>query len=390
MEKNIIGYERMHIMNGEKIAYTISGYSGQHYYPHTLADYAHVIKNYCKNEIPHLPIMAVDSHDCYACDFRCKDCLADETKGWFKNSLHAYSDYQAEFEKYKIALKKIVDYSAECGIHNVRFEMSGEGNPDLYPFRNEIIEYSKKIGMEPVYISSGSKIDDRLLTTLVKYAKYIRISMPGINNESYIKYSGQYRFKFENAIDLIKKLVKMRDDFQRQDDLLIGVRCCLRSDYIDELERVAILLTEDIGVDTFQIVRAIQNENTDNEYISNDVKKILLSLKIKNKVVVPDNLDFYYNRRKNKNLVGNVCFAAKLTPILYSSYLLPCTHTRIIRNLESYINSDLSLYTVPNFCINTNTCKTCCAIKDNTIFTKIYQITSKIIEEGGNPGYICE
>lgn len=36
MEENIIGYERMHIMNGKKIAYTISGYRGQHYYPHTL------------------------------------------------------------------------------------------------------------------------------------------------------------------------------------------------------------------------------------------------------------------------------------------------------------------------------------------------------------------
>ena len=336
MGKNIISYERMHIVNGEKIMYTISGFSGQHYYPHTLVDYAYAIKKYCKKDIPHLPIMAVDSHDCYACDFKCKDCLADETKKWFKNSFHTYDDLQAEFEKYKIALKKIVDYSAECGIYNVRFEMSGEGNPDLYPFRNEIIEYAKKIGMEPVYISSGSKIDDRLLATLVKYAKYIRISMPGINNESYIKYSGQCRFMFDNALNLIKKLVKMRDHVERKDDLLIGVRCCLRSDYINDLEKVAILLTEEIGIDTFQIVRAIQNENTDNEYISNDVKKILLSLKNKKKVVVPDNLDFYYNRRENSNFRGDFCFAAQLTPILYSDYLLPCTHTRIIRNLDKF------------------------------------------------------
>ena len=48
------------------------------------------ITRYVLGEIPYLPIMAVDCHDCYACDFHCQDCLADETKDWFRKTKNIF------------------------------------------------------------------------------------------------------------------------------------------------------------------------------------------------------------------------------------------------------------------------------------------------------------
>ena len=274
---------------------SIRGFSSQHYYPHKLSDYAMAIYRYMNGDIPYLPIMAVDCHDCYACDFRCEDCLAEETKDWFMSNFHAFKDYLHDLEKYKTSLLKIANYSANVGESSVRFEMSGEGNPDLYPFRNDIVKFAHDLGMKPVYISSGSYLDNNLCETLVKYCSYIRISLPGITDSSYCKYSRQNRFLFTDAIKLLENLVKLRKRFGRENDLVLGVRTCLRPEISSAIESVVELLIN-IGIDTFQLVRAIRNESDETKIsnipISNEIKDILLTINKRKEVSIHDNLDY--------------------------------------------------------------------------------------------------
>lgn len=336
--KNIYNIpNEMKIYSNGKLLHTIKGYSGQHYYPHKLSDYARAIYKYVSGNSNHLPIMAVDCHDCYACDFRCQDCLADETKEWFRKNLNTFVNYEDEFIKYKLALEKIAQYSAEVGETSVRFEMSGEGNPDLYPYRTEIIKYAHSLGMKPVYISSGSYIDKALCEVLVRYCSYIRISLPGITDASYKKYSGQEKFLFSDAINLIRRLVALRKEFNRENELLIGVRTCLRPEIAHAIAEVSTLLIDDIGIDTFQIVRAIKNNDTNDEevIIPEKIRKVLQNLGKNQKISVPDCLDTYYNFRKTTDTFrGSMCLASELTPILYSNYLLPCTHTQMIKKFN--------------------------------------------------------
>ena len=51
MNKDMIFFRNMDILVDKNIVKTIKDYSGQHYYPHTLADYANAITKYIKNEI---------------------------------------------------------------------------------------------------------------------------------------------------------------------------------------------------------------------------------------------------------------------------------------------------------------------------------------------------
>lgn len=382
--KNIchISNEMKIYSNGE-LVHTIKDYSGQHYYPHKLSDYAKAIYKYVSGVSSHLPIMAVDCHDCYACDFKCQDCLADETKEWFRKSLNTFANYKDEFVKYKQALKKIAEYSAEVGETSVRFEMSGEGNPDLYPYRSEIIEFAHSLGMKPVYISSGSYINETLCEVLVRYCSYIRISLPGITNASYKKYSGQDKFLFSNAIDLIRQLVTLRKEFNRENELLIGVRTCLRPAIAHAIAEVSTLLIDDIGIDTFQIVRAIKNNNSNDDemVIPEEIRNLLQNLGNNKKISVPDCLDTYYNFRETTDTFrGSMCMASELTPILYSNYLLPCTHTQMIKKVQS-VGVDLAEKEIMPNHRDAKACDTCCAIKDNSIFADIFRIVKRAVQE---------
>lgn len=122
----------------------------QHFYPLSILDYANLMLRYLKKEITELPIVSLDSHDYNFCDFNCKDCLAVDTRKWAQENLN-FNNF--DFEHYKRVLKEISRYSKQRGCDSIRFEMSGEGNPDMYPYRSKIIKYAvEECNMKPVYI----------------------------------------------------------------------------------------------------------------------------------------------------------------------------------------------------------------------------------------------
>ena len=103
----------------EEIA-RIDNIDTQHFYPHTVAQYCDLMKKKILKEIAEIPICSVDCHDCFACDYSCKDCLADQTKTWALNNLNMQAR-GTDLAAYKRVLRKISNYSEKNGINNVRF-----------------------------------------------------------------------------------------------------------------------------------------------------------------------------------------------------------------------------------------------------------------------------
>lgn len=135
-----------------KIMFELNMIQNQHFYPLSILDYANLMLKYMKKEITNLPIMSLDSHDYNFCDFNCKDCLAVDTREWAKKHLNFVNFDPNHYEK---VLSEIARYSKQRGCDSIRFEMSGEGNPDMYPYRARIIKYAAtQCNMKPVYISS--------------------------------------------------------------------------------------------------------------------------------------------------------------------------------------------------------------------------------------------
>ena len=141
-----------------RVIFELNIIQNQHFYPLNILDYANAMKSLLQGKISNLPIMSLDSHDYNFCDFNCKDCLAVDTREWAKENLGFVNFDPDQYEK---VLKEIARYSKQRGCDSVRFEMSGEGNPDMYPYRARIIKYAAtECNMKPVYISSGSRLDE--------------------------------------------------------------------------------------------------------------------------------------------------------------------------------------------------------------------------------------
>ena len=377
----------------KKIIFELSMIHNQHFYPLSILDYANIMLKKMKGEICNLPIMSLDSHDYNFCDFNCKDCLAVDTRNWAKKELK-FTNF--DIEHYKKVLKEIARYSKKRGIDSLRFEMSGEGNPDMYPDRAELIKYAKEeCNMKSVYISSGSRLTEETIDALAKYAYYIRISFPGVCNEAYKKYSVQknqkQEFTYDDAMNLIEKLVKKRKEYGREGELMIGARTCMRPEnagfYISTAKKLG-----KMGADSFQIVKILVPEGEEIEKYKL-TKEAALELKKLNEkykdyglmhIQIPSKLDYmYYDRKLDDNYKPSQCYSSLLSPILYGPNLIICTHWEKIKDVKDshygkLLGTEEELETMidgDNGCrirkCVPEKCSSCCSIYDNQVMDLI-------------------
>lgn len=367
----------------------------QHYYPITILDYAIALKEYIKSNQKKIPIISLMVKDYPICDFNCKDCLSHKSREW---ALKNIDKLIFEINTYKKVLKQISNYSEKNGCKSIRLEFCGEGNPDLYKYRDEIIEYAnKECNMKIVYVSTGSKLSKKNILNLVKNAYFIRISFPGIDEQSYTKYSRQKckkQFDYNDALTLLKELIKLRKKNNREQDLLIGVRASIRNEFNDKYFSFSKKM-DDIGIDCIQFVKIIRynSSNNCNQDINKDlIKELKYTSEYKyykniKQIQIPTDLDkVYRDRIIMKN--SNICFSSFFSPLLYGNHLITCTHWDKIMDKkyhygtvcgnekEIYNLFDSNNMKMIQENIN-NKCDDCCSIYDNTILNKIYGLLSK-------------
>lgn len=377
----------------KRIIFELNVIQNQHFYPLNILDYANTMLKYMKHEISDLPIMSLDSHDYNFCDFNCKDCLAVDTRNWAKEKL-GFTNF--DIDHYEKVLKEISRYSKKRGLDSVRFEMSGEGNPDMYPHRARLIKYAaEECNMKCVYISSGSQLNDETIDALAKYAYYVRISLPGINEKAYEKYSSQKNknnpFTYSKAIDLIKRLVEKRKEYGREGQLMIGARTCMRPENEGSYMRAAMDLVA-AGADSFQIVKILIpiGDKIEKYALSDKTIEELTNLKQNYSeigllhVQIPHDLDYmYYDRKIDDKQKPSQCYSSLVSPILYGPNLIICTHWEKIKDVEGSHYAKLSGEVGELEDVMTNEhaqyirkcvpekCSSCCAIFDNQMLEMI-------------------
>ncbi|MBQ3695530.1 MAG: hypothetical protein II938_00970 [Alphaproteobacteria bacterium] len=365
----------------------------QHFYPLSIKDYCYAIKSAVKKGLKALPILSISSKDYPYCDFSCEDCLACPSRNWAIKAGHIKYPV-IPLDKYKNMLKEISRYSKERGVDRVRFEFCGEGNPDLYEHRAEIIRYAaQECNMGVVYVSTGSHLTDDLCYTLVKNASFIRISFPGITTEAYAHYSGQSRFGYNDALNLLKKLVALRQQMKRENGLLLGVRTCLRKDndghYKDFIKTIG-----ELGVDCFQGVKVLLYHNKESQYekISpqtirelNEIKEEYAQYGLKHFVVPNDLSSIHINRALRDTNKPLKCWSSKISPALYGSNLICCVlWDRIINSefhygimegesgeLESMMHGERAEF-IAQHC--PSCCEECCSFADNQFIDELWKV----------------
>lgn len=371
--------------------------SPQHFYPLTEKDYCEAIKIAIQYGIEQMPILSVSAKDFPYCDFDCKDCLACPSRTWAINDQHIKYPI-IPIEKYKRILNEISAYSSKRGFNTVRFEVCGEGNPDLYKNRIEMLEHAnQECNMGIVYVSTGSQISDELLECLVNNVAFIRISFPGISTEAYTAYSNQKSrkndFSYTAALHLLDKLCNARAKIGREDSLLIGTRTCIRplnaGHYDNFIRTIA-----NIGVDVFQGVKVLipDFESVKDQVVSEEVIEELVSLKetayeygVKDYQIPNDLNTLYNNRVLSERDKPTKCWSSLVSPPLYGTNLVCCVlwdritdldyHYGIMEGekneLEYLMHGEKAKFIMKKCPRN---CTECCSFKDNRFMESLWRI----------------
>ena len=379
----------------EEIIWKTNKIFPQHFYPLSVKDYCEAVKIAVKEGIEKIPILSISSKDFPYCDFDCLDCLACPSREWAITDKHIKYPV-IPIKKYKKVLDEIARYSRARGCEHVRFEICGEGNPDLYKNRIEMIEYAtQQCGMEIVYVTTGSGISEELMDCLVRNSACIRISFPGITSQAYQVYSNQkvYKFGYEDAVTLLEKVTNKRKEFNREEELLIGVRTCIRplndGNYKKFLTKMG-----NIGVDVFQAVKVLTPEygKYKEEIMSREVIKELLELKKSYREIglkdfqIPDDLNNIYNDRSLiEKKKPSKCWSSIVSPSLYGTNLICCVlwdritdlsyHYGImegkVEELEKMMTGKNAQYIrehVPGVC------EECCSYYDNNFMEDLWKV----------------
>ena len=373
----------------DKIIFEDKKRYSQHFFPLSVVDYANALYNFERFN-QQIPILSVDSHDELKCDFRCQDCLSAHGTN-FPITNFPKGNFNMDLEEYKQILKSITDYSKKRGFTGVRFEQSGEGNPDFYKYRQQILRYAKELQMQGVYVSTGSKINRSLMEALVENSSFIRISFPGIG-KSYQEYSKQKTFTYKDSINNLKKIVKERDRFGRIRELMIGVRVALREKHGDSYFAFADNLKK-IGIDSLQIVKILVPEgkkpsdfplaNSDRD----DLEKVTALEDTKFNVSLPHNLDYmvYSREIENRTEFPSKCFSAIFQPVLTGKSLFVCTISDIMYNSnlrlgtfagkEGELERFLSFENIKKITQGIpQNCKCCSNLYDNTLLFSLQKL----------------
>ena len=187
------------------------------------------------------------------CNHRCRYCA------YRNDDLQLGKDMVIKDFIPKNKMLEIIDDISEMGVKAVTF--SGGGEPLFYPYILDALRKLKDTKIKFAILTNGGLLSGEIAELFAKYASWVRVSMDGWNDESYVKYrgvkSGEYT-KIMNNIYNFKKL---------NGKCILGISIIVDKDNAGHLYEMITNL-EKAGVDSVKISPCIisNNGNENNEY----------------------------------------------------------------------------------------------------------------------------
>lgn len=137
----------------------------------------------------------------------------------------------------------LVDEWAKLGVKSIFY--AGDGEPLLNKGSVEMIEYTRKAGIDIAMNTNGILMTKATNRILVDCLDWIRISVNAGTEETYSKIHGTAKGDFSKVVENIRDLVVQKRE--RKSDIVIGVQCVLLEENKNDIEGLAETLKE-IGV----------------------------------------------------------------------------------------------------------------------------------------------
>jgi len=165
------------------------------------------------------------------CNHRCTYCALD------------FMEYQPRFLD-KEMLKERLSEMASLGLKSVMY--AGEGEPLLHKDIDEIINHTKKVGIDVAITTNGVFLKKDLIGGTLENITWIKVSINGATKETYAKIHKTNPDNFDRVIENMSYAVKVRKD--KGYKCALGMQLILLPENWHEAELLA-QYAKDIGMD---------------------------------------------------------------------------------------------------------------------------------------------
>lgn len=144
-------------------------------------------------------IKSINFHLWKACNFKCKYCFAT-----YNDSIDLYK-IKKNLDKQEMF--KIVKEIADYGIEKISF---AGGEPFLCNWLDELVVYSKSLGLTTMVITNGYKLDEKFLQKVENSLDWLTISIDSLKSEQLLKIGRSNGRKTMTKKDYLEKIALLK------------------------------------------------------------------------------------------------------------------------------------------------------------------------------------